>query len=272
MRLKNRKKSAAAIKSMKVGTDELKDLIKGAVKEAMGEEDDTGDDGSDTAAALDGITAEDMADIIEQAVDNANEKRKSRKDAGEEVGDLTADEVIQEAAEIIDSMTADEGIEIFLLALITILLVAAIFIEVVCRYFLFISAAWAEEFTRYLFIWLTYIGSAYAICDNSHTEIDVLKQVLMKIKGPAREKWLKALEVAAIVSTFAFLVVFAKLFFDYMMKIFGTTQTSPTMRIPMGWVYLPVFVGIVLAALHEVYMLAACLLGGDKKSAAEADN
>lgn len=61
MRLKNRKKSAAAIKSMKVGTDELKDLIKGAVKEAMGEEDDTGDDGSDTAAALDGITAEDMA-------------------------------------------------------------------------------------------------------------------------------------------------------------------------------------------------------------------
>ena len=78
--------------------------------------------------------------------------------------------------------------------------------------------------------------------------------------------------VAAIVSTFAFLVVFAKLFFDYMMKIFGTTQTSPTMRIPMGWVYLPVFVGIVLAALHEVYMLAACLLGGDKKPAAETDN
>ena len=111
MRLKNRKKSAAAIKSMKVGTDELKDLIKGAVKEAMGEEDDTGDDGSDAAAALDGITAEDMADIIEQAVDNANEKRKSRKDAGEEVGDLTADEVIQEAAEIIDAMTADEGMD-----------------------------------------------------------------------------------------------------------------------------------------------------------------
>ena len=66
------------------------------------------------------------------------------------------------------------GIEIFLLALITILLVAAIFIEVVCRYFLFISAAWAEELTRYLFIWLTYIGSAYAICDNNHTEMDTM--------------------------------------------------------------------------------------------------
>ena len=158
-----------------------------------------------------------------------------------------------------------------LLGIETFLLVAAIFVEVVCRYFLFISAAWAEELTRYLFIWLTYIGSAYAICDNSHTEIDVLKQVLNKIKGPSREKWLKTLEVAAIVSTFAFLVVFGKLFFSYMMKIFATTQTSPTMRIPMGWVYLPVFVGIVLAALHEVYMLAVCLLG-DQKPAQPAQN
>ena len=69
------------------------------------------------------------------------------------------------------------GIETFFMALITIALVAAIFIEVICRYFLFISAAWAEELTRYLFIWLTYIGSAYAVYEGSHTEIDVLKQV-----------------------------------------------------------------------------------------------
>ena len=64
------------------------------------------------------------------------------------------------------------GIETFFMALITIALVAAIFIEVICRYFLFISAAWAEELTRYLFIWLTYIGSAYAVYEGSHTEID----------------------------------------------------------------------------------------------------
>ena len=70
------------------------------------------------------------------------------------------------------------GLRPFFMALITIALVAAIFIEVICRYFLFISAAWAEELTRYLFIWLTYIGSAYAVYEGSHTEIDVLKQVV----------------------------------------------------------------------------------------------
>ena len=160
------------------------------------------------------------------------------------------------------------GIETFLMALITIALVAAIFIEVVCRYFLFISAAWAEELTRYLFIWLSYIGSAYAVYDGSHTEIDVLKQVILKSKGARREVALKILEVLSIVTTFAFLMVFGKLFFDYMMRIWATTQTSPTMRIPMGLVYLPVFIGIVLCALHEVYLLLQCMVKQGEDDAA----
>ena len=51
------------------------------------------------------------------------------------------------------------GIETFFMAL-TIALVAAIFIEVICRYFLFISAAWAEELTRYL----VYLAHLYWLC------------------------------------------------------------------------------------------------------------
>lgn len=148
------------------------------------------------------------------------------------------------------------AVEIFVLAAITIGLVTAIFIEVICRYFLFISVAWAEELTRYLFIWLTYIGSAYAIWEGSHTEIDVLKQVIGNTKEPFRSKGLKILELFAILSTFIFLVIFGKIFFNYMMRIWNTTQTSPTMHIPMGIVYLPVFIGIVLCAFHEIYLLA----------------
>ena len=135
------------------------------------------------------------------------------------------------------------GIETVIMAVITFFLVAAIFIEVVCRYFLFISVAWAEELTRYLFIWLTYIGSSYALYYGQHTEIDMLQQVILKSRSGNREKGLKALRIAAIVSTFAFLVVFGKVFFDYMMVIWTKTQTSPTMHIPMGYIYLPVLIG-----------------------------
>lgn len=40
-----------------------------------------------------------------------------------------------------------------------------------------------------------------------------------------------------------------------MMKIFQMAQASPTMHIPMSLVYLPVFVGVVLGAVHEVCLL-----------------
>ena len=52
------------------------------------------------------------------------------------------------------------GIETFFMALITIALVAAIFIEVICRYFLFISAAWAEELTPVS----VYLAHLYWLC------------------------------------------------------------------------------------------------------------
>lgn len=107
MRRKNTNNAAGAGKSMKMGTDELKDLIKSAVKEVM----DGTEEGTAADEPLEDVTAGDIADVIEQAFAAADEKRKSRKDAGEEVGDLTAEEVIAEAEAILENMAdaAEEG-------------------------------------------------------------------------------------------------------------------------------------------------------------------
>lgn len=147
------------------------------------------------------------------------------------------------------------SIETFFMALITIALVGVISIEVLCRYFLFIPIAWAEELTRYLFIWLTYIGSAYALYDGSQIEIDVFQQLIEKSRMKGKQKALKALRTLSLVSTFLFLSFFGKIFFDYMLGIWHTAQTTPTMGIPMGYVYLPVFIGTVMGAYHEIYLL-----------------
>lgn len=149
--------------------------------------------------------------------------------------------------------------ETFLMAFCTLALVGAIFIEVICRYLLFISTAWSEEISRYLFIWLTYIGSAYALSEGGHIEIDVCQQALKKSKAKNKELMLKLLEVVSIVTTVLFLAVFGKIFWDYMMRIFASIQTSPTMRIPMGYVYLPVFLGTMMGIFHCLHHLVACL-------------
>lgn len=98
----------AAGKSMKMGTDELKELIKSAVQEAMGGDAGTGIED----APLEGVTTGDVMQVIEQAIIAADEKRKSRKEAGEDVGDITPEEIIDEAAAILEAMaTPDEGME-----------------------------------------------------------------------------------------------------------------------------------------------------------------
>ena len=106
---KTRRKGPAAApaagKSMKMGTDELKDIIKSAVKEAMGDEESTED------TPLEGVTAGDVLAVVEQAIAAADEKRKARKDAGEDVGDLTSDEVIEEAAALLAEMAPADDLD-----------------------------------------------------------------------------------------------------------------------------------------------------------------
>lgn len=97
---------AAAGKSMKMGTDELKELIKSAVQEAMGGEAGAGIED----APLEGITTGDVLGVMEQAIASVTEKRKARKEAGEDVGEITPDEIIEEAAAILETLaTPDEG-------------------------------------------------------------------------------------------------------------------------------------------------------------------
>lgn len=107
---KTRRKGPAATpaagKSMKMGTDELKDIIKSAVKEAMGDEESTAED-----TPLEGVTAGDVLAVVEQAIAAADEKRKARKDAGEEVGDLTSEEVIEEAAALLAEMAPADDLD-----------------------------------------------------------------------------------------------------------------------------------------------------------------
>lgn len=100
--------------SMKMGTDELKDLIKSAVKEAMGE-----GETQDEATPLEGVTYEDVLAVIEQAVDSVSEKHKAAKEAGEEDTDITSEEIVEEAAALLSELAGaqepedgeDEGIK-----------------------------------------------------------------------------------------------------------------------------------------------------------------
>lgn len=146
-------------------------------------------------------------------------------------------------------------IEEVFLVIVTISLVGAIFIEVVCRYVFFISTAWAEELARYLFIAMTFLGASYAFNNGAHIEIDIASQVVEKSKIKNKAKVKLGFEATAIIGTLAFLLYFCKIFADYTLQIQKIGQLSPTMHMPMVYIYYSVLLGCVITVLHGIYML-----------------
>ena len=102
----------AGRKSMKMEADELTEKIKACVKEALDEQAE-GEEGTEDAVAE--VAPADISGLIEDAMAVVAEKRKSRKEAGEELGDVTAEEVMEAVGEIIDATEGeakeDDGVE-----------------------------------------------------------------------------------------------------------------------------------------------------------------
>lgn len=103
------KKSATQRKSMKMESDELMEKIKACVKEVLDErEEEKGEDDPDGGDPAVEAAPADISSLIEQAMDVVAEKRKSRKEDGEELGDITADEVMEAVAELLEAEKGDE--------------------------------------------------------------------------------------------------------------------------------------------------------------------
>ena len=100
-------------KSVKMEADELTEKIKACVKEALEEQSEAkaeGEEGDPSVEAAPG----DISALIEQAMDVVAQKRKARKDAGEELGEVSTDEVLEAVGELLDAQEeakADDGVE-----------------------------------------------------------------------------------------------------------------------------------------------------------------
>lgn len=90
-------------KSYKMGLQELKEMIRSEVASAI--------KSMDGEAPTQDSTVGDLEDVIAQALELVEEKRKSRKEAGEEVGELTGEEIMEAVGEILDAAKSSDDPE-----------------------------------------------------------------------------------------------------------------------------------------------------------------
>jgi TRAP-type C4-dicarboxylate transport system permease small subunit len=112
------------------------------------------------------------------------------------------------------------------------------------RYVANASLTWSEEATRYLAIWLVFIGAGLAHRWRQHVRIGLLLERL-----PGRKRHLGELLVELVVLTLFVTIGWFGLKLG--LANLERNQLSPAMRIPIGWVYFAVPVGFGLAALQS---------------------
>ncbi len=146
-------------------------------------------------------------------------------------------------------------IEDLITILITIALVIIVFLQVFFRYFLNNPLAWSEEFARFTFIWLVYISSAVVLRDDSHMSMNF---VVMRM--PEKLRSIVDIVNKIMISVFLVLCIIR----SQMLVAITMEQISPSLSIPMGFIYLALPVSFTLMLLDFVTRIILKKREGDK--------
>ncbi len=125
----------------------------------------------------------------------------------------------------------------YLIAACMAAMVVLVFGNVFLRYGFNSGITLSEELSRWLFVWMTFMGAIVALRSHEHLGTDMLVGRL----GPVGKKFCMGL------SQLLMLFVCALLFKGaYEQAVINWTSTSAVMEVSLSWVYFP---GIIFAVL-----------------------
>lgn len=139
----------------------------------------------------------------------------------------------------------DENLEKVLCVALMTLMTIIIFIQVIMRYVFQNSLTWSEEFVRYCFIWLVYIGASYGCKRGAHIKIDAaLKMYPQKLKKYVVILGdLCVLILAAYIITTGIHLVGFQTAYD---------KVSPAMGLPLAFVNFAPVAGFGLVMIRQI--------------------
>lgn len=147
----------------------------------------------------------------------------------------------------------------FLVVIILSTMACLVFLNVVLRYGFNSSINITEEVSRYLFVWLTFLGAILAFSDNQHVSVTMLTDKL----SPTT-RYILRLFTDSIMLFCCYLIVQG----GWVQFQLNLHNLSPISEIPTGVTYLAavisgVFIAILIAA--RVVSTTAILIRGETK-------
>jgi TRAP-type transport system small permease protein len=127
----------------------------------------------------------------------------------------------------------------YLIAAILAVMVVLVFGNVFMRYAMNSGFTISEELSRWLFVWLTFLGAVVALRENAHLGTDMLVGKL----GPTGKRMCMGLSLLLVL--YCLWLVFKG---SYDQSVVNWDSTSAVMEVSMGWFYASGMAFAVLGA------------------------
>jgi TRAP-type transport system small permease protein len=128
---------------------------------------------------------------------------------------------------------------------LTVMMVLAVFLQVVFRYVVNLPLSWTEELARYVFVWASMIGASMGVKKKTHFCLDSLLKAF-----PHRQRKIAEAVLYVLMSVFLLILVYFGALFSRELYV----QTAPGLDIPMAIPYAAVPVGGLLMLIHILLM------------------
>ncbi len=133
---------------------------------------------------------------------------------------------------------------VMLTALMVMVLV--MFLQVVLRYVFSTGFAWSEELSRFLMIYMIFIGGAVLSSHDGHISVTILDELL---KGVSY----KVIKVIQYLISLAYCGFMAKIGLSTLPIV--ARQKTPNMQITMDWIYMIIPVSMILMVIYIAFKL-----------------
>lgn len=138
--------------------------------------------------------------------------------------------------------------------IVMVILVCCITWQVFSRYVLAAPSTITDEIARFSMIWVALLGTAYTVGLKRHLAIDLFTHNL-----PAQKK--RAIEIVIYLFIFSFaLGVMVYGGFTLVSRVYASGQISPSMQLPMAYVYLALPLSGLLMMFYSLLFIYDCLL------------
>lgn len=155
-------------------------------------------------------------------------------------------------------LSANRWALILLLAAMSVI----IFTNVVLRYTTDQSLEWAEEVSRHMMIWLTFLGAGPVLRYGGHIAVENLQDALPRAGGVA----VRAVVAALLLAFFGFMVWYGWLYMQRTMF-----QLTAVTQIPFAYIYSAMAIGGALLIVHFLLVIKGYVLRREFPSDAHFD-